>query len=382
MAEEVEGKTVTAELRNQPISEVLDLLARRLGVSVRIDGDLIFFGVEKPQDRAVMVRRVRRVKSEQLKEIVGVVGTGKAASFADGLVVVSDTVEVVKRINEALSLVEDAAAPVWIVQLHIVGYTADAADRLGINIEPAAKAGLAFALGSANPIGAGTAAVRQGVSLNVSGSLDAVLAMAHSRQGVSVTAAPMFLLCDGAKSSFVQGDRIPIPRRQVAPETGAVTTTGFEYIQTGVQVELALREYTPASALIETSVKISDQKGMVEDAAITGEENFQTSAVVKAGGVYLLGTLAKDRVERGTSLGWINNFSAADKAQVIQVWLQCYRIGGAVGEIVQPVPVVPSSISTPPGDGWHSLDLGESVYLKEKPPEPVKAQGAAVGVAG
>jgi hypothetical protein len=311
------------EVRDQPISEVLNLVARRLSVNVKRRGTLYYVGTLRPEDRGVLVRRVRRLDRTQLAEVLQVFAgeNGRSAQFADGLVVVGDSVEGLDRINEMIDQVEAAETSVWVVQLHLISYSRNAADELGINIEPAAKAGLAFASGSA--LGAA------GTSWELATSLDAVLQVAYGRDDVAVTAAPMFIVSDGEKASFVQGDRVPIPRRTVSPE-GTVTTAGFDYVQTGVNVELTLRETEVRGARVDVTVNMSDVKRFVEEAPVTGEERFQTGAVVKAGGVYLLGTLVKDRSRGQRSLGWQTQDYRTWEAQVVQVWAQAYRIGGAV----------------------------------------------------
>jgi type II secretory pathway component GspD/PulD (secretin) len=319
----LESKTITMEVRDQPISDVLNFVARRFGVNVRNQGKLYYIGALQPDDRGVLVRRVRRLSKDQLAEVLQVFSgqNGRATQFADGLIVVGDSVEVLGRIDEMINQVEATDTPVWVVQLHLISYSSNAADELGINVEPAAKAGLAFASGSA--LGGASA------SWELATSLDAVLQVAYSRDDVAVTAAPMFIVSDGEKASFVQGDRVPIPRRTVSPE-GTVTTSGFDYVQTGVNVELTLRETEPRGARVDVTVNMSDVKRFVEEAPVTGEERFQTGAVVKAGGVYLLGTLVKDRSRGRYSLGWQSQEHGSWEAQVVQVWAQAYRIGGAV----------------------------------------------------
>jgi type II secretory pathway component GspD/PulD (secretin) len=339
---ELEGKTVTMEVRDQPVDQVLALVARRLGVDLKREGDLYYLGMAKPEDRGVLVRRVRRLSQTDLSQALGVFGgqQNRAAQFADGLIVVADTVGVLARVNEMLDQIEAADTSVWIVQLHLVSYTRNAADELGINLEPAAKAGLAFATGSA--------AATAGTSFELAASLDAVLQVAYSRDDVAVTAAPMFILSDGEKSSFVQGDRVPIPRRTVSPE-GTVTTAGFDFVQTGVNVELALRETEARGARVDVTLSMSDVKRFVESAPVTGEERFQTSAVVKAGGVYLLGTLVKDRVQGRRVLGWQAGDYATYQAQVVQVWIQAYRIGSAVVDPAASRPAGMQGVDAPPG---------------------------------
>lgn len=330
------------EVRNQPISDVLNFVARRFGVNVRSQGNLYYVGALEPDDRGVLVRRVRRLSKEQLSEVLRVFAgqNGRAAEFSDGLIVVGDTVEVLGRIDDMIDQVEAAETSVWVVQLHLISYSRNAADELGINVEPAAKAGLAFASGSA--LG------RASASWELATSLDAVLQVAYARDDVAVTAAPMFIVSDGEKASFVQGDRVPIPRRTVSPE-GTVTTSGFDYVQTGVNVELTLRETEPRGARVDVVVNMSDVKRFVEEAPVTGEERFQTGAVVKAGGVYLLGTLVKDRSRGRNALGWQSQQYLTWESQVVQVWAQAYRIGGAV---------VTSAVSS--ADGVQGAEVGSA----------------------
>jgi hypothetical protein len=134
----------------------------------------------------------------------------------------------------------------------------------------------------------------------------------------------------------------------VSPE-GTVTTAGFDFVQTGVNVELALRETEARGARVDVTLSMSDVKRFVESAPVTGEERFQTSAVVKAGGVYLLGTLVKDRVQGRRVLGWQAGDYATYQAQVVQVWIQAYRIGSAVVDPAASRPAGMQGVDAPPG---------------------------------
>jgi hypothetical protein len=177
----------------------------------------------------------------------------------------------------------------------------------------------------------------------------------------------MFIVSDGEKAAFVQGDRVPIPRRTVSPE-GTVTTAGFDYVQTGVNVELTLRETDERAARVDVVVNMSDVKRFVEEAPVTGEEQFQTGAVIKAGGVYLLGTLVKDRSRGRNALGWQSQEYLTWEAQVVQVWAHTYRIGGAVQQSaasghqgVQGAEVAPAGPEGPTrnsNQGWVSASGG------------------------
>lgn len=322
MAEGLDRKTLTLEVRDQPIDEVLALVARRYNVTLRQEGNLLYVGELRPADRGLLVRRVRRGTGDQIQKLLSVFQSehGRGYTFNDGVLVMGDTVEVLRRVAEVLDQYEAIETPVWIVQLHLVSFTSAAAHELGVDLEPAARVGLAMAAGSA-------VAAASNLALNVDATLDAVLQIANNRDDVKVTAAPMFLLIDGEDSSFTQGDRVPVPRRTVS-DAGTVTTNGYEYVQTGVQVKVLLREATPTAARLDVDVKMSDIKRFVLEAPVTGEEQFTTKAVVNAGGTYLLGTLVKERKRARAELGWNSGEYQQDDAQLVQVWCQAYRIAG------------------------------------------------------
>src|SRR5262249_33939794 len=100
------------------------------------------------------------------------------------------------------------------------------------------------------------------------------------------------------------------------------------------------------SARLDVSVKMSDIKSYVEDAPVTNEQTFTTGAVVNASGVYLLGTLVKDRVEEKRTLGWKSGNAGSQDWQVLQVWEEAGGIGGAVHQSPSPSQPVGMRVSS------------------------------------
>ncbi len=70
------------------------------------------------------MKRVRRLSEPQLREVcLGqqmLSDVGRVSAFKDGLVVVTDTVEVLNRVADLLESVEAAEAVTWVVQMHVV----------------------------------------------------------------------------------------------------------------------------------------------------------------------------------------------------------------------------------------------------------------------
>lgn len=323
--EQIDGHPVFAEIRNQPVGEVLSGVARRLGVSLREHGGIYLLGTTRPEDRGVLVRRVRRLRQADLQSALDIFAgeNGRSVAFADGLVVVGDKVEVLINVAQMLDDVEAAEVPVWVIELHLVGWSRRAAEDCGFDLTPAADLAFGFAVGSSGA----------SLDFDLAGGLDGILRIASERSDVRVSSAPMFVLLDGSQGRVVQGDRVPIPRRSTSDQ-GTTVTEGFDFVQTGTDVSVTLREVAIGKARIDVAVSMSDIRSFVEVAPVTGEETFQTTAMVEAGGVYLLGSIVKDRESGDDAIGWRTNDAWTREVQVVQVWCRCYRIGGSLSDKV------------------------------------------------
>lgn len=319
----LDSQLLTVDVVDQTVSETLNVVARRLGVEVTQAGRLYFVGQLKPEDRGVLVRRVRRLSDEQLRNCLSVLRSdnGDAVAFPDGLVVVADRVEVLARVDDLLSQVEAADSATWVLQLHLVSLEDAALRDLGFDAVPALEVSATFAAASstgitAAPLGLGS----------LRGGLDSILRSAHEDRRVQVVAQPMFLLGDGETSEHVRGQRVPIPKRAVSDQ-GTVTTQGFEYVQTGLVCKVSLREVRAESARLSLDVSMSDVVRLVENAPITREDRYTTTAEVQSGGVYLVGSLVRQS-DNDKTLGGFQRRYAQDRSDtVLQVWAQAFRVG-------------------------------------------------------
>lgn len=322
----LDSRRVTASLKKVPIDEALTVIARRVDSSIAKVGSVYVLGEALPEDRGVLVRRVRRLDRQGLRDAVGVFQAedGRFTTFDDGLVIVGDRVEVLATINSMLDQLEAADSPVWVVELYLVTWSKRAVDELGINLEPAANVALSFAIGSAVGVTG---------DWGLESTLDAVLGLAREREDVAITSSPMFLLVDGSSSRIVQGDRLPVPQAVTTTTVeGATRNESFDFVQTGTTVNVALREVEEDRARVDVEVRISDVRGFVQEAPITAEQSFNTTAVVEGDGVYLLGSMVRDRASDAESLGWRTATDHNRDVQLLQVWARTRRIVGSVDQ--------------------------------------------------
>lgn len=321
--------------------------------SIRRQNDRLYYlGELAPEDKGVLVRRVRRLTPEQITSAISIYSGefGANAVFDDGLIVVGDTVAALRRVSDMLDAVEAAEVSVWVVQFHLVGWGSAAASQFGIDAEPAARAGLSFAAGSA---------IAEAFNWDFSAALDAVLQVANTRDDVTVMASPMALLVDGRQWTWSDGERVPVPRR-VTTDQGVTRTEGFDEVQVGASYECKLRESSLTNATLEFSIEVSDRVGEVEGVPIRSARQLASVVDVEAGGVYLLGSIDRERKASGLSLGWQTQDRRADEERILQVWCTVSRVGSplsrTVSSVTQGVQVETESQPRQVTGGWVSAE--------------------------
>jgi hypothetical protein len=337
----LDAARITLDVVNLPVDQVLGLVGRRVGAEVSRTGTLFYLGTLKAEDKGVLVRRVRRLKRDELREAVEVLLSehGKTVAFSDGVLVVGDRVEVLQRVEELLTRIEGVEAACWVVQLYLVSVTESDARTLGLDVQPALEVAATFAATSA---ASSAAAVTSNAA--AAGALQALLKATREGRGASVVAQPLFVIVDGGKGSFSRGQRVPIAQKSVSNQ-GTVQTSGYSYVNAGLSCDVELREQGHGVVGALVNVERSAIVSYVEAAPVTSAETFKGEAVLHSGGVYLLGCL--DRVEQETAFaGWLSlGGSKRDETGTLQVWCRVYRIGAADG---------PAASAEPPGCPTHA----------------------------
>lgn len=310
-------------MQDQRTSDVLGIVARRLGVQVSRTGSLYFLGTLRPEDKGVLVRRVRRLSSADLQQatISLLSDVGRLAVMPDGLCVVGDRVEVLQRVNELFDAIDSATDGSIVVQLHLVSLSATAIRELGLETTPTLDVAATFA---------GAASGGMDSAATLTAGLRGVLNVAASDSSSHVIAQPLFVCVEGSEAKLVRGERIPVPKRVVSDQ-GTVTTSGFDYIQTGLDVGVIVRETGGGLLRVTLNVQQSSKSGEIEGSPIVANEGLTTEAAIQPGGVYLLGSLDRREDMLGTGGRMRLGFADSRSDQQVQVWLRAYRVGTPAG---------------------------------------------------
>ena len=121
----LDGRTVTLEVQGETVASILGVVARRMGVDVTQQGTLYYLGQLRAEDRGLLVRRVRRLTSDEVSQAIEnlMSEVGRVLTVADGLVVVGDRVEVLQRIEALIEQIDRTEVVTWVVQLYVAELT-------------------------------------------------------------------------------------------------------------------------------------------------------------------------------------------------------------------------------------------------------------------
>jgi type II secretory pathway component GspD/PulD (secretin) len=323
VSDRLDDKRVTLDVKQVEIGMVLDMLARRMGVQVSRNGDVFFIGELRPEDRGVLVHKVRRLTRDEIVQIASVYSsdTGRLHVTDDGLLIVGDRVAVLDRIREMVERVEAVPVDTWVFQLHMVSMRRDDMSEFGFDVLPAADVALTFARAAGGDLTS---------TATAAASLQAILRADRERSSVDIVAEPMLLVAEGQTGSFIDGENVPVPRRSVSDQ-GTVTTVGFDFFQTGLEVEVIPRELAYDRGRFDIRVSIADITGFVNDAPIVNRQQLDIVLTAASGGVYLIGSLDRGKRFNATTTAFQTVKKQDSESSVVQVWLRAYRIDGGGG---------------------------------------------------
>lgn len=244
--------------------------------------------------------------------------SGRVETYQDGVVIISDAVEVLQRIDKLLHDLESIEPSVWLVQLYILQREQSDTKTLGVDVL------VDFDMAALLPL------MQTALVEPLTGGINAraVLEAQLNRSDTSIYARPLVLLLDGREAKLSQVDIIPVPQRSVSPE-GNVETTGYTDIRIGLDVTVSIREWSSMAGSLEYAIELGEISGFVEERPSRSTREVTGTTVVDSGGVYLLGVLERERelkARRG-QFGTIQE--RASSSSVLEIWAQVRRVEGA-----------------------------------------------------
>ena len=320
-SEQLDGAVITIDLRGLSLGESLDVVARRLQVEVVQRGSLYFLGELRNEDKAVLIRRVRRLPVSQIQSAVQTVISqeGRVTAATDGLIIVADKVSVLSRVHDFCSQLEDVESVTWVVQLYLTRGVVDRLRDVGVDVLPAAEIGLSLASAAEGRWPTATPTVE------VDAAIDAILRAEAIDSQSRGFASPFLILGDGETASLSDGRLFPYRTRSVSDQ-GTATDSGISTIDVSTTINATCREVSDERARLDLTVTLAEAEGEVDGLPLVRNSKVDFSADVRSGRVYLLGRL-ETLDESESKRSWFQfGKTSSINARHLEVWGRVYRV--------------------------------------------------------
>jgi type II secretory pathway component GspD/PulD (secretin) len=274
--ESTKENTISISVENIDGQTVFETIADELGLSARFEDGVVSF--VKPDEAAVeftVFRPGYLVAQDAVDALRSIVGSGgTVTTLGDRLVVTGDrrSVERAVEFRDELQIGQDG----WMLEIRVVNVTKSLRRAVGLDWTLEARAGVRGGVGESGPFG----------PLPVTGLqaefIASVLAKAteDAREAVLRNTATLFVL-EGGNAELQQGDVVPVPRFQTSP-AGTTTTTGFDFINTGLSIVVAA-ERVPDGVRLDIEPRVSTVTGFVREAPVISESSVKVTAIVRSG---------------------------------------------------------------------------------------------------
>ena len=312
---ELSERQITAEFKKTDLQSVLNVVSRQIGVDIVRVGNTYFIGALRPEDRGVLVRRIMGYDQQSLNSIVTPMlsQTGKAQVMSNGVLVATDHESVLRRLVEMCDYLDTVYPGSWILQLYFVSLRKDAMLEAGFDTKSSGS--ISYDIANSK------------IDLNDI-KLEGLFSFGSDSNFTDVFAAPMMVIRDGSTGVWRDGERIPIPKKTVS-DAGTVSTTGFEYVDTGFILNATIRE-SRRGGIVKLDITQSQIKIYVEYSPVTSETQFTLECDLVPGKIYLLGELSIfKRIEQQQNIAL---FSADAGKTSMQIWAKLYRVSTPVSE--------------------------------------------------
>ncbi len=274
-----------------------------------------------------MVGRIRRLSAADAQSVLQSVGSGSRKSLwvgDDGVFVLSDQVEVLRRIGEMLEQLDSVGSSCWAVQLFVVSVSAQRERDLGLDAAP--RVNLAAVLAGASG-GLSTAAT---TGSSAAAALDVTLRAVSKNEAGRLLADPLILCVDGVESRIVRGRSIPIRTTTVSQTGGSsINQSQIQTVQAGLEIVCTVKELDDTQGRLSVTCALGDLDGFQEGLPIIREERIETQADVSTGGVYLLASLKREQQSKSVAKWLQTGMRSTDERSTLEVWARVIRIEGS-----------------------------------------------------
>lgn len=311
-------KTISGEFVDQPLSSVITSAARQVGADSTRVGSMYRIGILRQDDRAFLCAKCSRLEPDKLQKLVGGLcsSSGTVTCSSDGLIVVADKQENLVKIDQLLKQLSLTRSAPWCIQLYIFSCLDSWKLNLGLIPTPTVRV---FGNYTKTKLG-------EQSNWSLSATLDSLLDSSFGSSNAELISQPLILAIDGVPTKIHVGQSLPIPLKTVSNE-GTVTTTGYQYIQTGLLIDLVISQSGQQEGLLKLDLDHSSLDGYQDGAPITTNNKISTQTICLSGGTYLLALLNQTGNEGHSDIGSkLASLNIGKSSKVYTVFARVYRI--------------------------------------------------------
>lgn len=315
LAESLNNKAISLNLRKSSPTEIIGMAARVLGVNVAKIGQTYYMGETKKTDSAAYVCKISRLQKDDINQIIRPVlsEAGTVASLENGITVITDSPEQIAKAQRTIAEIEAITQDCWVIQLMVVSSSRNMSDLLGIEA-------------SAADIGISAAINNSSTTLNFTASIESKLQSAKSSGMMTTLYAPLVIANDGITASLHSG-RTYRYQQYTTSQYGISSPTDIKEINEGLKLALLVRQNGVSDAILSCKLELSSVVAIEKDLPITADRTLDTNCNIQTGGMYVLGRLEYESSSRNKSSGIATYFkSIEEKHDKVYILARCYRI--------------------------------------------------------
>ena len=303
----LDTETIEGVFVDQPLDVVLELLSRRLKVSVTESQGVYFLGTVREGDFVSAVVRVPPVSREELTSALSSVsrGSGKA-TIIGSFIWISDTLENVRKLVSDLDVIRERSERSYLAEVFFIRVNEDDFLRLTADLRISQVDIFSSAF-------------------NIS-QLFSMFVDANGKLGSTVVdTRPVLLLSEGRKAVFSVGNEITRERKALS-ETGIISTMGYDKFQDGIILSLLLNRVSEESYSLDMDLEVSAFDKMDMSSAIPAKGTSilrSPGMLIRDGGVVYAGSLKRRDASKVFGIFSLDSGRGSD---LLTIWVRCREI--------------------------------------------------------
>lgn len=313
-SQKVSDSLVSGDFINEPVSEILNAVARSLDVVLIRNSDTLYYLGSLPDDeKACFVSRVYGFTPDDVRKSIETISgfSGKCSITTNGVLVVTDKQSIINRVASLVADFQRFAPDTYILQLYLISLKDERNFNLGFDLHTSGELSLLLSDSSLK-----FSASSFGWKLNQ--------VLEGKNYGSSIISTPLMLVVPGVQCTWQSGSSIPVPQKTVS-DSGTVTTSGFTNVDVGLKIEVTLTEHSAKSNILNLKLEDSSVLSYVDYNPVKSQTLYNSSFTMENGKVYLVGEL--NRSNSGRGLNNLFAFKRENSVERIAIFARCFRMG-------------------------------------------------------